>query len=244
MRSIVHHRAVRGLTLLELVVSLAIVVTIFSLLLPALNEARNEANLKSCQSNLRQAGHGWHGYLEDNEQNFPHVPQQPGWRYAGYRFSSIDETPFPDMDRPLSNYLPLRNGAEGPTVLCCPADAGITGPGSGVGTGRRTAFRSYGTSYRANDALLDATWTGRHEHCGLCRSEILTVPTRLVLMGDPIWYEEREQTGRDADWHPGGSCGNLLFLDGSVKSMTVPARPRIGPAVFEPRLTNNSESGE
>ena len=55
-------------------------------------------------------------------------------------------------------------------------------------------------------------------------------------MGDPLWYEVREKTGRDANWHGDAEKCNLLFLDGTVKYMTVLPKPRVGPAVYEPRV--------
>ncbi len=39
-------------------------------------------------------------------------------------------------------------------IFSCPADRGITDEYGEVGTGRRTAYRSFGTSYRANSLLF------------------------------------------------------------------------------------------
>jgi prepilin-type processing-associated H-X9-DG protein len=53
-------------------------------------------------------------------------------------------------------------------------------------------------------------------------------------MGDPVWYEVRESTGRVATWHGSPDAGNLLFLDGSVRFVPVEPRPEVGAAVFDP----------
>jgi prepilin-type processing-associated H-X9-DG protein len=238
----------RPFTLLEVGVSLAVVVVLLAVLVPALAAARVRSHRATCAANLGECSHAWHMYMEDHGGAFPYVPMQPGWNYAGVRFSSVTGQAFLDTHRPLSAYLVLRaeQGLDAAAtrsalsiadVLRCPADTGITGESSGFGTGERTAFRSFGASYRANGRLLDARQAGLpDEHRGLRRSELLTVPSRLVLMGDPIWYEIRERTGRDAAWHGDADMGNLLFLDGRVKYMRILPAPNEGPAVFEPRL--------
>jgi len=232
----------RGFTLLELAISLALVVLLLAVLIPALASARADSLCAACAWNQQQVHHAWHTFLEDHDGEFPYVPTQPAWHYAGVRFSAVDGRPLPDSRRPLTEYLP--GPAIGPHghILRCPADDGITGETEGVGTGRRTAFRAYGTSYRANAMLLDARLSGRStEQRGLRRSEVSTVAARLVLMGDPIWFELREETARDADWHSAADKGNILFLDGSVKFMTIPPRSRGGVAVFKPRFVADPE---
>jgi prepilin-type processing-associated H-X9-DG protein len=58
----------------------------------------------------------------------------------------------------------------------------------------------------------------------------------MVVMGEPIWYEVRWETNRDAAWYGDKDKGNLLFLDGAVQYATIWPRHRVGPAVFEPRV--------
>jgi prepilin-type N-terminal cleavage/methylation domain-containing protein/prepilin-type processing-associated H-X9-DG protein len=230
-------RAQGGFTLLELIISLAVVVLLLAALVPALVSARQESYRARCATNHRILGQAWHAYLEDHDGYFPYVPHQPGWHYAGVRFSLVDDAPFIDSRRPLSLYLP-RGGTEVEGhVLQCPGDCGISGETGEVGTSGRTACRSFGTSYRANAALLDAHLAGLDDaHRGLARAEIMTVPSRLVVLGDAVWYEVYESTGRDATWHGDPGVGNLLFLDGSVKYMPVRPKDRVGPVAVAPKL--------
>lgn len=220
-----------------------LIAALLSILLPALTSARMFDFRQRCQGNQRIIGQAWQNYLGDHGQQFPTVPVQPAWFYGGARFSAVNETAFPDMDRPLTPYLDLPRSSNHDEFICnCPADRGISDPQVSVGTGKRTAFRSFGTSYRANAALLLASMTSQGasgdeaELRGLRRREITTAPSRLLLMGDPVWYEVAESTGRNADWHGQHDAGNLLFLDGSVRFQIVKPRRIVGPIVFDPMM--------
>jgi prepilin-type processing-associated H-X9-DG protein len=165
---------------------------------------------------------------------------QPAWQYGGVRFSRIDDTSFPDYNRPLTQYLNLHATRRGDELcVCCPADRGIAAAAAAAGTGGRSAFESFGTSYRANAPLLDVRLTGASQDFrGMRRNEITAFPAALVLCGDPVWYEIAESTGRWANWHDAPGAGNLLFLDGHVDFKTIRPREVIRSLQFDPiRLT-------
>jgi prepilin-type N-terminal cleavage/methylation domain-containing protein len=61
----------KGFTLVELLVVIGIIALLISVLLPALNRARNAAIRTQCQSNLHTLGQLWHIYANDNRNNFP-----------------------------------------------------------------------------------------------------------------------------------------------------------------------------
>lgn len=226
----------RGFTLLEVIIALVLIAVLLSILLPALSTARVASHRDHCGDNLRVMGEAWQSYLAEHDREFPYVPLQPAWLYGGMRFSRVDGTAFPDFNRPLSPYLHLfrtRDYAEVGT--CCPADRGISAAAAAAGTGDRTAFESFGTSYRANAPLMDARAAGlTDESRGMRRSEIRAFPAALVLCGDAVWYEVAESTGRHADWHGVTNAGNILFLDGSVRFMTVTPKGVRGPMMFDP----------
>jgi prepilin-type N-terminal cleavage/methylation domain-containing protein/prepilin-type processing-associated H-X9-DG protein len=226
-----------GFTLLELVISLAVVCALLVILVPALSTARKSSYRALCAGNQRLIGQAWSMYLDANDGRFPTIHDLPGWKYGGVRYSRVDQTTaWLDHNLPLNRYLPVhRLDAPAEALFHCPADRGITGETGGVGTGDRTAYEAFGTSYRANAALLaPPTAAGAGSGHGLHRNEITTAASRLVVMGDPVWYEVLESTGRVAAWHGKLDAGNLLFLDGSVRFVPVEPRPQVGAAVFDP----------
>jgi prepilin-type N-terminal cleavage/methylation domain-containing protein len=72
-------RVKKGFTLVELLVVIGIIAVLISMLLPALNRARQQANLINCQSNLRSIGQMMTIYVTENNGWLP-----PAWSSLNY----------------------------------------------------------------------------------------------------------------------------------------------------------------
>lgn len=221
--------------MLELAAALGIICLLLAILLPMLDAARTKAHRAQSADNLRALGGAWLDCMEANDGRFPYRPTiDAAWTYGGVRFSAVDDRAFLDPARPINPFVAGRTDA--PSLYRCPADRGIGGPTGDVGTGGRTAYRAFGTSYRANHLLLDAGRTSLAQTSRpLSRAEIMTVPSRLVVLGEPLWWEIYAETGRRADWYDDdGARANVLYLDGSVRYSVLRPRTVPGPAVVVP----------
>jgi prepilin-type N-terminal cleavage/methylation domain-containing protein len=233
----------RAFSLMETLVSLVIILILLAILVPSLSSARVNSRRETCRENQKFIFEAFETYLKDNDGQFPGLPSTAAWSWGGVRFGAADVPAGLDDERPINAYLPFPKADVRSLHVCrCPADCGITDPASGAGTGSRSAFRAYGTSFRANALLFDAAKNYMIEMPadapvrGLTLGEIKTAPSRMLMLGDPIWFEIAESTGRDADWHASPRQGNLTFLDGSVRFMELYPKTIQRGIVLDPRM--------
>lgn len=213
-----------GITVVEVLVILGVMVVLFPLVMPYRPQAHAKPQRIACVNQLKEIGLGLRTFADRHAGEFPmHVP-------AG-RSGTRELTE--DASRLWQEFLVLSNDLASPARLVCPSDV------------RRTRAGRFPTS--PTNAARDAVFGGNHNlsyFLGLnARREfpesilagdrnithetgLLSAGRHVLKAGDPLGFSD--------ELH--GNAGNILLADGSVQQATS-SRLR---GLFHDALTNSS----
>jgi hypothetical protein len=186
MMSVKRNRSARAVAPADVIVSMSLVSLVLLILMPAVRETRQQAEIDTCLTNLSRVMRATTMYLVDYQDRFPYQSRPDaiarfsalGKTNADYwRTSSGGNLSYPGHERPLNPYItgyPLQPDAmDGDDVVARTPMPEVRCPADNISHQRRLSFANgttlygtstyddVGTSYLVNiHALHDVSWNG------------------------------------------------------------------------------------
>lgn len=227
----------RGFTLVELLVVIGIIALLISILLPALNRARESAQAVTCASQLRQIGTMMVMYANRSQGWYPHVHNGTSTWEQILISDSFGDDDYQQLQRYWVNPATQTAYANDMAykVFYCPSSAQLEL------RGRNTFFGGYYTNYSINynvtpnAPLGPSKITGRRTpsetcvlydampyiHLGIGARATGALVLYQITSGDPNSTASFVHGGASSGGREGGRC-NVLFLDGHVDGVRDP----------------------
>ncbi len=211
----------KSFTLIELLVVVAIIAILASLLLPALQGAKEQARGAACMNNLRQLSHGLFLYLGDYGDYFP--------RYAGNLPPNTDAFPS-GVVSPYTWLGVTMRYIKQPAVSLCPTSRDYRNLDPYVG--------HYGVTCYIPFCAQDESSFAQYARTPRMLSECTRPDRRMMVYDCGVYvFSKGSEAANGVGWSsyiPGwpGNTGPNQFLDAYQKDLFRPRHGAVNNAVF------------
>ena len=194
-------------TLIELLITIAVIAILAALLLPALNSAKRKAQRINCTSNLKQCGVLFQ-YTIDSQKEIAL------WNYSGLKWYA-ENTAFPE----ILKWSPGVHGwgYEKRRITACPVALEINNSDTAYGVNCGWAYNTLGEIYKESKFYLQPQKCPRASWYILLGDSAFT--SDLKRQSYLAERYDNQMGGRTGLFNRHGREGNLLFLDGHVSGI-------------------------
>lgn len=214
-----HHR-LRGFTLVELLVAVAVLTILMGLLLPSVAGIRERSRQTLCQLQLKQIGLAFQLYTMDSAGFYPCTGDPYLWMGRRWRWPLQRYVELAARREPTDPDNPNKSAGQKRSILVCPSDETATRIWDHTSYGYSAAF--YYSPEQINSMTLTDLYSGAR-FSPTAQSQV-KYPSGKALVAEWLTNHQATKVG----WWDWRGSRNYLFADGHVQFLSA---KQIMPAV-------------